>query len=133
MVNERTRQVVVVDDDDQTRRLVVGALEYAGYYVMPFSSGGALLAHLSAERSYDLLVLDVQMPGLSGFAVAREVRRQPHLDKMAILALTGLSDARDAVLILEAGADAYLSKPVDISELTALVAELLADFARPPS
>ena len=123
----RPRRIIAVDDDERTLRMLVDALGSVGQHVLTFDSGEIALSYLAEATDCDLLILDVEMPGMDGFAVARAVRLLHHLDAMPILALTGLTGPEDAVLILQAGADAYRSKPVDIAELRRLVASLLVD------
>ncbi len=88
---------------------------------------GEIAIRLQSQAGRVRLILDVEMPGMDGFAVARAVRLLHHLDAMPILALTGMTGPDDAVHILQAGADAYRSKPVDIAELRRLVASLLVE------
>ena len=125
MTQTRARRIVAVDDDARTLRLLVDALGSEGQHVLTFDSGEVALSYLAETSDCDLLILDIEMPGIDGFAVASAVRRMPHLAVMPILALTGMTGPDDAVHILEAGADAYRSKPVDIDELRTLVANLL--------
>mgnify|MGYP003353789575 CR=1 FL=1 len=103
--------------------------------VATFETGDLLLQHLEQSDPCDLLIVDIQMPGLDGFAIVHEVRRRPHLAGLPILALTGLSARDAAARIMEAGADAYLRKPVDIAELIRVVDDLVGadvDADTPP-
>ena len=111
------RRIVAVDDDARTLRLLVDALGATGDHVLTFDDPETALSYLADGARCDLLILDVEMPGVDGFGVARAVRREPALQRLPILALTGASESDVAVRMLEAGADAYLSKPVYIAEL----------------
>jgi DNA-binding response OmpR family regulator len=125
MPEGKVRRIVAVDDDARTLRLLVDALGSEDQHVLTFESGEVALSYLTATTDCDLLILDVEMPVMDGFAVAEAVRRMTHLRQMPILALTGMTGPDDAVRILRAGADAYRSKPVDIAELRAIVSSLL--------
>jgi DNA-binding response OmpR family regulator len=113
--------VLVVEDDDAIAEPLVRALGREGYEVEHVASGEAALSRLDAE--WDLLVLDVGLPGIDGFEVcrrARELRPRP-----AILMLTARSSELDEVLGLDAGADDYVTKPFTLAVLSARVRALL--------
>jgi DNA-binding response OmpR family regulator len=129
MSDERKQRIVAVDDDARTLRLLVDALGSKDRHVLTFENGEVALTYLTETGNCDLLILDIEMPGLDGFAVASAVRQLSHLASMPILALTGMTGPDDAVRILQAGADAYRSKPVDIVELRRLVDSLVAGAA----
>jgi CheY-like chemotaxis protein len=118
--------ILVVEDDPRSRRLLTELLEHSGYYVTALETGEKALQQLQRAH-YELLVLDMQLPGMDGFKVSREIRKDTRLAALPILAVTSLSAPGDAARVLEAGADAYLSKPVDVAELVELVGTLLKD------
>ncbi len=122
----RPRRIVAVDDDERTLRLFVDALGSEDRHVLTFSSGDVLLSYLEEADGCDLLLLDIEMPDMDGFTIARAVRQMPQMQHVPILALTGMTGPEVAVRILEAGADAYRSKPVDVMELRELVSALIA-------
>jgi two-component system response regulator MprA len=114
--------VLLVDDDARILRMLERTLAAEGYDVSVAPDGGTALARI--ERSLpDLVVLDVKMPGLDGLAVTRRLRakRLP----VPILLLTAKDAVAERVAGLDAGADDYLVKPFDITELTARVRALL--------
>ncbi|MEI7926235.1 MAG: response regulator, partial [Chloroflexota bacterium] len=120
---------IAVDDDARTLRLLVDALGSPDDHVLTFDDPETALSYLADGARCDLLVLDVEMPGVDGFGVARAVRRTPAQQGLPILALTGASEPDVAVRILEAGADAYLSKPVNIAELREVARRLIGEGA----
>ena len=126
MASTRPRRIVAVDDDERTLRLLVDALASENHHVLTFSNGEVLLSYLEDAEDCDLLILDIEMPEIGGFTIARAVRQMPRMARVPILALTGMSGPDVAVRILEAGADAYRSKPVDIIELRQLASRLIA-------
>jgi len=104
--------------------MVRDLLEASGHEVALAADGAAALARVR-EREPDLLILDVSMPGLSGFDVCRVVKENPFTSRVPVLMLTGESDVDAKVTGFEAGADDYLTKPFDPRELRARVTALL--------
>ena len=117
-----TGRVLVVDDDRRLRDMLRRALASAGYDVDTAEDGGHALAAISG-RAFDLVVLDVLMPGVDGFGVARRMRQRG--DPTPVLMLTAKDAIGDRVAGLDAGADDYLVKPFSIDELLARVRALM--------
>ena len=114
--------VLLVDDDAPILRMLERTLAAEGYAVAAVRDGGAALARV--ERSLpDLIVLDVAMPGLDGLAVTRRLLAKGV--SVPILLLTARDAVEERVAGLDAGADDYLVKPFDVTELTARVRALL--------
>lgn len=114
------RRILVADDDEVNRRLARMILCRAGHEATVVESGEAALAELHAA-SYDLILLDVEMPGLSGPETAERIRRdyQPASGRPAIiLALTGHSGSGEHACCLESGMDAVLVKPLSLEALS---------------
>ncbi len=116
---ERARQplILVVDDNDGNREMVADYLRAKGYGVEAVSSGAEALDSLAVRRLPAVIVLDIQMPGLNGLEVIRQIRAEPGSASIPIIALTALAMPGDQERILQAGADIYLSKPVRLSHL----------------
>lgn len=124
----RAATILVAEDDPRSRELMVEILRDAGYEVVEVSDGALALGALRDQgHTFDMVVLDMQMPGVDGLVVASEIRREPRLRDLPVLAVTALTQPGDAVRILEAGCDAYLAKPVSVSEVRKMVTEMLAD------
>ncbi len=121
MVEAPARVAVVVEDDDDIRRLLQTVLVRSGFEVVLTADGPS---GLEAVREYDPLVttLDVSMPGMDGFAVAREIRT---FSSTYVIVITGLGEEIDVVQGLEAGADDYLIKPFRPRELRARIETML--------
>lgn len=124
MAIERHAHILVVEDDQRSRQLLTEMLESEGHYVTAVNGGERALIQLHRVE-YDLMILDVMMPGMDGLTVAREVRRDEQLSGLPILAVTALAGAGDAAKVLEAGADAYISKPVQMDDVIEVVRDLL--------
>lgn len=115
-------RILVVEDDRKVARFLERALQEEGYAVDVARDGaeGAMKARIG---DYDLLVLDVMLPGRSGLEVARELRREERT--VPILLLTARDSKEDVVAGLDAGADDYLTKPFSLSEVLARVRALM--------
>lgn len=118
------RSLLLVEDELELARLVQRHLEDAGYQVVHVASGEAAV-QTTTERSFDLVLLDLMLPGIDGIEVCRRLRGQKHY--APILMLTARSTEVDKVLGLEMGADDYLTKPFGLQEL---VARIRAIFRR---
>jgi class 3 adenylate cyclase/CheY-like chemotaxis protein len=119
-----TRRILVVDDIEQNVRLLADVLESQGYEVVRTYSGHDALQCLRTER-IDLMLLDVVMPDLSGLEVCRTVREKEGSLYLPILLVTALDSTEDRIKGIEAGADDFITKPVDIQELLTRVRSLL--------
>lgn len=117
--------IVVVDDDTDIRELVVYRLQRDGHDVRAFPDGVAALAGL-AEQPADLAILDVMMPGLSGFDVARTIRKDDSLRNTRIIMLTARTQEADLAQGYAAGIDDYVAKPFSPRELSLRVNAVLS-------
>lgn len=120
-MNDRPRRILVVDDDPRNVKLLADLLTAEGYAVSSAASGVEALACPPP----DLMLLDVVMPGMSGYEVCRAVRADPRTTILPIVMVTAVDPAEERIRGLEAGADDFLSKPVDPEELLVRVRSLL--------
>jgi len=111
-------KILLVDDQQELLKGLAVNFRREGYEVLTATSGEAALALVPRERP-DLIVLDVMMPGMSGYDVCRELRRRGV--ETAIIMLTARGEEIDKVVGLEVGADDYLTKPFSLRELMAPV------------
>ncbi|MBN1963986.1 MAG: response regulator transcription factor [Anaerolineae bacterium] len=116
--------ILTVDDDYSMLRMLSDVLAQEGYEVEQAVSGEQALVTLQ-ERTPDLLVLDIQMPGMSGLALCRQLRADPRFITLPILFLTGLSQPSAVIEGLDAGGDDYIAKPIVIPIFQARVRALL--------
>ena|SRR5215831_13081412 len=117
-------RVLVVEDDPHIRELVQLHLGLEGLTIAA-SGDGAEGLQLARTQPFDLIILDVMLPGLDGVTVCRAIRREPHLKDVPILMLTARREESDKVNGLESGADDYLTKPFGIREFVARVRALM--------
>ena len=113
-------RVLVVDDSELNVKLLVEWLEHASYVVSTAANGFEALAKIEAEAP-DVVLLDVMMPGLDGFEICRRIKADPALAPIPVVMVTALEDVDDLVNGFEAGADDYLTKPFNGTELLARV------------
>jgi adenylate cyclase len=116
--------ILVVDDDGRNARLMQIVLRSEGYRTSISSSGPEALALLVVDP-VDLIVLDVMMPGMSGYDVCRQIRENKQTFFLPVILVTALTDATDRVEGIEAGADDFISKPFNEVEIRARVRSLL--------
>lgn len=116
--------ILVVDDNEANLRLIHAVLKTRGYELLEAMSGEAALETITSQRP-SLVLMDVQMPGLSGVDVARTIRSMPALAEMPLIAITAMAMKGDREEIIAAGFDDYLAKPYKMGELLGLVARWL--------
>ena len=114
-------RLLVVEDDDGIRDLLHDYLEGYGFEVTTVADGAGMRAARQC-RSYDLLLLDLGLPGDDGLTLAREVRAT---SAMGIIIITGRGEPIDRIIGLEIGADDYVAKPFDLRELLARIRSVL--------
>lgn len=125
----RQRSILLVDDDETTRSLLAKCLGDRGYQTAGAPDGSTALS-LIAQKPFDLVLLDVQMPRLDGYATARAVRekeRQSDMGRMPIIALTAGAVEGERARCLQAGMDDFLTKPIDPVTLSAALRRWLGD------
>lgn len=121
--------VLIVEDDDAVARFLAQALDEAGYGTQLCDDGTRAL-HLASEQAFDLILLDVMLPGLNGLEVCRRLRTREV--RTPILMITARDTTEDKVQGLDAGADDYLVKPFQVDELLARVRAMLRRGASSP-
>jgi putative two-component system response regulator len=126
VLNETARaaRVLVVDDEERNRRLLVAMLEAEGYSAIEAADGIQALA-LARQSPPDIVLLDIMMPGMDGYQVARALKADPLTKAMPVVMVTALDDRASRLQGLEAGAEEFVTKPVDRNELRIRVRNLL--------
>ncbi len=122
--NEGTKRVLIADDNPVSRELIREILENDDYEVIEAADGGEALEKVRAHHP-DLALLDIQMPVKDGNTVIREIRADPQLSRLPVAALTAYAMQGDREKALALGFNAYITKPIEINDFRAEVAELL--------
>jgi DNA-binding response OmpR family regulator len=123
------KRILVIEDDSAIRRGLVDALQFSGYEVLQASEGAQGLA-VAQRATIDLLLLDLILPGLSGFEILQSLRE--HRPNLPVIVLTARGEENDRVRGLRLGADDYVVKPFSVRELLARVEAVLRRSAERP-
>src|SRR3954470_15033321 len=121
---ESIARVLIVDDHEDNVELLKARLESWGYGTISARDGAEALSTIETQRP-DLVLLDIMMPKVDGIEVARRVKRNPNLPFIPIIMQTALDSTENKVEGLEAGADDYITKPIDFPELKARLRSML--------
>jgi DNA-binding response OmpR family regulator len=118
------KRILVVDDQVEMLRMIGMNLQNKGYVIDVAQDAPAALEKIN--RAFpDLLILDIMLPGISGTDLLKQIRSDPRGVHLPVIILSALTEVDDKIAGLQAGADEYLTKPIDVRELTARVAALL--------
>ena len=122
--------IIIVEDSPVQAEMLRRALQAAGYEVMSASNGAEGLA-LAKAHTPSAVLSDINMPIMDGYAMCQAMRHEESLQSVPVILLTMLSDPEDVIRGLNAGADAYLTKPYNVSALLARIESLLANPRAP--
>lgn len=122
---EEALRICYLDDDLELTRMVSQVLEAEGYEVLIGSDGESGLELILSEQP-DLIILDVMMPGLTGWEIAKYIRSKPDWNDTPIIMLTGIGEAMNAMTAPLYGADAHIDKPFELDQLTETVRKALS-------
>ncbi len=121
-----SKRILVIEDHEDNRRIMNDTLSAAGFEVIEAVTGDAGVAMAGSERP-DLILMDIQLPGIDGYEATRLIKAKPELRHIPIIAVTSYALSGDDVKAKEAGCDAYLAKPFRPRELLAKVREFLPE------
>ncbi len=123
MAMNQPKRILIVDDEEQNRELLQTILKELGYKFETASDGIEALAKMKMD--IDLVLLDVMMPGMDGYEVARRIRSEKETVDTPIIMVTSLASREDRLRALESGANDFIAKPVDLTEVKVRTASLL--------
>lgn len=120
------KRILVVEDNPVNLELFRDFLKVGGYECIPASKGEEAIA-MAREQSFDLVLLDIQLPGMDGLTVVRTMREQAATKQAKVIALTAYAMKGDREMFLEKGFDGYIAKPVKMKEFLTAVEGYLND------
>jgi CheY-like chemotaxis protein len=114
------RKILIADDDIRNVFALTAALEQKGAQIVIARNGKEALTRLEEDPRIDLVLMDIMMPEMDGLQATREIRKQKRFAKLPIIAITAKATKNDQMLCIEAGANDYLAKPIDVHQLFSL-------------
>ena len=118
-------KILIVEDNPQNMRLIEMTLRARNYTLLKATDGEEALDVAMRERP-DLIIMDIQLPGMNGLEVTRKLRETPAFSHTPIIGVTAYAMKGDREKVIESGCDAYLSKPINTRELPEVIAEMLS-------
>jgi two-component system cell cycle response regulator DivK len=125
-------KILVVEDNLMNLELVTDLLEAQGYATRKAPNGEEGV-RLARQELPSLILMDLRMPGMDGYAALRELRADPRTARILVVALTAQAMNGDREAVLQAGFDGYISKPIDTAVFPRTIAELLSLHKGPPT
>ena len=122
-------KILIVEDNPLHTKLIEMTLRTKNYTLLKATDGEKALDIARKERP-DLIIMDLNLPGMTGFEVTKKLRENPAFSQTPIIAITAYAMKRDREMVIESGCDAYLSKPIDTRELPGMITELLSGRKR---
>jgi two-component system cell cycle response regulator DivK len=120
------KKILIVEDNEKNRILVRDILQHFGYETIEAINGEEGI-RMTQEHKPDLILMDMQMPVMDGFKAIKALRADPGTEKIKIIAVTSFSMKGDREKAIEAGADDYLSKPINTRNLIKVVRRILGE------
>ncbi|MGD8361536.1 MAG: response regulator transcription factor [Gemmatimonadota bacterium] len=121
----RRNRILVADDEPHIRRILATILESGGFVVDQVGDGAAAMERLSGEVPYEMALLDLMMPGLTGLQVLEKIPLLPHRDGLAVVILTAKGQDADREAAFRLGARDFMTKPFSPKKLLARIRQLL--------
>ena len=119
-----SKKILIVEDNPQNMKVVLMALRPHGYTFLQATDGEEALKIATRDKP-NLIIMDIQLPKVSGLEVTRRLRQMPAFSHVPIIAVTAYAMKGDKEKVIEAGCNAYLPKPINTRQLPGLVAEML--------
>jgi DNA-binding response OmpR family regulator len=118
-------RILVADDEPHIRRILTTLLEAASFDVDPVADGPSAIEHLTGDTGYDLVLLDIMMPGATGLEVLERIRKLAHRQKVPVVILTAKGQDADRDEAFSLGANDFVTKPFSPKKLLARIDEIL--------
>ena len=125
-----SKRILIVEDNEDNRRILRDLLTRAGYEIVEAEAGDTAVA-LAKSSAPDLILMDIQLPGIDGYEATRRIRALPALAGVPIIAVTSYALSGDEQKAADAGCDAYVTKPFSPRQLLAKIREYVPEDARP--
>ena len=125
MAGTRSYKLAVVDDEESMLKICRAAFKGTGFEVSEALSGDEFMKSLQNSRLPDAVLLDIMMPGMSGFDVCRAIKKDPLLKKIKVILFTALSESVVKYEAQKAEADAWVTKGIDLTELSDRIKAML--------
>ncbi|GAB6051863.1 response regulator [Magnetospira thiophila] len=119
------KKILIVEDNDLNMKLFNDLLQAQGYDTVQTQDGRAVVGLARAERP-DLILMDIQLPEISGLEVTRMLKEDAALKDIPVIAVTAFAMKGDEEKILQGGCDGYIAKPISVPEFIATISEFLA-------
>ena len=126
------RRILIVEDNELNLKLLHDVLEVYGYETITTREGRAAVT-LARDEHPDLILLDLQLPDISGYTAAAQLKADPQTRDIPVIAVTAFAMTGDERKALDAGCDAYVAKPIVLRDFLALVARYTGAGALPPT
>jgi len=123
-MTEKQGRVLLVDDDRQTRLMLARSLTGGGYAVSQ-ADGGRIALDMLQSESFDLVLLDILMPEVDGYAVLAKMKADETTRDIPVVVVSAVESPENVEKCIQMGAEAYLTKPVDVAKLNACVSKCL--------
>ena len=124
-------RILIVEDNELNLLLLKDVLEFHGYTIVS-TSLGATVVDLARQHHPDLILMDIQLPDISGIDAARQLKADQETRSIPMIAVTAFAMPGDKSKILESGIDGYIAKPYKIQEILNIVSEYLKQRTTPP-
>ncbi len=118
------KRILVIEDHEENRRIMQDLLASAGYEILEAVTGEEGVAMADTQRP-DLILMDIQLPGLDGYEATRRIKGNPALRQIPIIAVTSYALSGDDLKAMDAGCDGYVAKPFSPRELLAKIREFI--------
>jgi len=123
------KRILIVEDNPVHTRLIEMTLRAKNYTLLKATSGEEAMDIATRERP-DLILMDLNLPEMTGFEVTKKLRENPAFSHTPIIAITAYAMKGDRERVIESGCDAYLTKPIDTRELPRVIAEMLLQIQK---